>query len=149
MSRVTIEEVKALDAADPLRHKRDEFHIPDGVCYLDGNSLGLLPKAVKELIAETVSNEWGNSLIRAWNTHSWMDLPERVGAKIGKLIGAQEGSVVSVDTTSLNVAKAVSAGLSLNPGRKIILTDNGNFPTDIYMAQGVSDTLGQGHEVKV
>lgn len=149
MSRVTIDEVKELDVADPLRHKRGEFHIPEGVCYLDGNSLGLLPKAVKERVAETVANEWGNSLIRAWNNHNWMDLPERVGAKIGRLVGAEGGALVSVDTTSLNVAKAVSAGLSLNPERKVILTDNGNFPTDVYMAQGVADTLGQGHEVKI
>jgi len=149
MSRVTIEEMKALDAADSLRRKRDEFHIPDGVIYLDGNSLGLLPIAVKDRVAETVANEWGNSVIRAWNSHNWMDLPERVGAKIGKLVGAEDSALVAVDTTSLNVAKAVSAGLSLNPERKVILTDSGNFPTDIYMAQGVADMLSQGHEVKI
>ncbi|WP_394805272.1 kynureninase [Kordiimonas aquimaris] len=138
-----------MDAADPLRCKRAEFHVPEGVIYLDGNSLGLLPVSVKDRVAETVENEWGNSLIRAWNSHSWMDLPEKVGAKIAKLIGAEEGTVVSVDTTSLNVAKAVSAAMALNPERKVILTDNGNFPTDIYMAQGIADLVDKGHEVRI
>jgi len=147
--RITIAEIKGLDAADPLRHKRDEFHVPDGVCYLDGNSLGLLPLAVKERVATVVAEEWGDSLIRAWNTHKWMDLPEGVGKKIGKLVGAEDGTIVACDSTSLNVAKAVSAGLSLNSGRRVILTDNGNFPTDVYMAQGVADTLGRNHEVKI
>ena len=137
------------DAADPLAHKRVEFHIPDGVIYLDGNSLGMMPLAVKERMATVVADEWGNSLIRGWNTHSWMDLPERVGNKIGRLIGAEPNSVVAVDSTTINVAKAVSAGLSLNSKRKVILTDNSNFPTDIYMAQGVADVLGQSHEVKI
>lgn len=147
--RLSLDEVKALDAADVLAEKRGEFSIPEGVIYLDGNSLGVLPTAVKERMATTVAEEWGNSLIRAWNTHSWMDLPERVGAKIGKLVGADEDALVAVDTTSLNVAKAVSAGLSLNPERKVILSDNGNFPTDLYMAQGVADLLKQGHELKI
>ena len=148
-NRMTIDEAREMDAADPLRCKRKEFHVPEGVIYLDGNSLGLLPVAVNERVAATVADEWGNSLIRAWNTHSWMDLPEMVGAKIANLIGAEEGTVVSVDTTSLNVAKAVAAGLSLNPARKVILTDNGNFPTDVYMAQGIVDMLDSGHEVKI
>nr|WP_262695686.1 kynureninase [Kordiimonas aquimaris] len=148
-SEMTNDDAKAMDAADPLRCKRAEFHVPEGVIYLDGNSLGLLPVSVKDRVAETVENEWGNSLIRAWNSHSWMDLPEKVGAKIAKLIGAEEGTVVSVDTTSLNVAKAVSAAMALNPERKVILTDNGNFPTDIYMAQGIADLVDKGHEVRI
>lgn len=149
VERLSLEEVKSLDRADPLGHKRDEFCIPEGLIYLDGNSLGALPKAVKKRLASTVETEWGNSLIRAWNSHQWMELPAKAGDKIGQLIGAGKGTVIAADTTSLNVAKAVSAGLELNPGRRVILTDNGNFPTDVYMAQGVADTLGKGHQLKI
>lgn len=147
--QISIDELTALDQTDLLREKRGEFSLPDDLIYLDGNSLGVLPTAVKQRLADTVEIEWGQSLIRAWNTHSWMELPNRVGDKIGALIGAEQGAVVATDTTSLNVAKAVSAGLALNPKRKVILTDNGNFPTDVYMAQGVADTLDKGHEVKI
>ena len=147
--RLSFDEVQQLDQKDPLRHKRAEFSIPEGLIYLDGNSLGVLPKAVKERVASVVETEWGNSLIRAWNTHQWMDLPGKVGDKIAQLVGAEPSAVISADTTSLNVAKAVSAGLALNPARRVILTDNGNFPTDVYMAQGVADTLGKGHHLKI
>ncbi len=149
MSRLSIEQLEKLDLEDPLRKKRAEFLIPEGLIYLDGNSLGVLPRAVKKRLVSTVETEWGNSLIRAWNTHQWMELPSKVGDKIGLLIGAEKGAVIATDTTSLNVAKAVSAGLALNPDRRVILTDNGNFPSDVYMAQGVADTLGKGHELKI
>jgi len=146
---LSIEYPETLDQADVLGYKRAEFSIPDGLIYLDGNSLGVLPTAVKQRLADTVEIEWGESLIRAWNTHRWMELPNLVGDKIGALIGAEQGAVAATDSTSLNVAKAVSAGLSLNPARKVILTDNGNFPTDVYMAQGVVDALDKGHEVRI
>lgn len=149
IDQISIDDLTGLDQADLLGDKRDEFSIPDDLIYLDGNSLGVLPTAVKQRLASTVEVEWGESLIRAWNTHAWMELPIRVGDKIGSLIGAEQGAVTATDTTSLNVAKAVSAGLSLNPTRKVILTDNGNFPTDVYMAQGVVDTLDKGHQVKI
>lgn len=142
-------DVLALDAQDPLRDKRRAFHVPEGLRYLDGNSLGLLPLSVKHRIADVVAKEWGNSLIRAWNSHNWMDLPMTVGNKIGRLVGAEKDALVCADSTSINVAKALSAALALNPGRKTILTDSGNFPTDIYMAEGLTNLLGNGHTVKI
>ena len=137
------------DLIDSLRHKKDAFQIPEGVIYLDGNSLGVLPKHVPARVTEVVQQEWGTSLIRAWNTHSWIDLPLRTGERIGKLIGAPKGTVVACDSTSVNVFKVLSAALSLRPGRKVILSDNGNFPTDLYVASGLRDLLAQGHELKI
>lgn len=137
------------DQIDSLRHKKDAFQIPEGVIYLDGNSLGVLPKHVPARVAEVVQQEWGTSLIRAWNTHSWIDLPLRTGERIAKLIGAPKGTVVACDSTSVNVFKVLSAALSLRPDRKVILSDNGNFPTDLYVASGLKDLLAQGHELRI
>jgi len=137
------------DLNDVLRHKKDAFQIPEGVIYLDGNSLGVLPKHVAGRVADVVTQEWGESLIRAWNTHSWIDLPLRTGDRIGRLIGAPAGSVVACDSTSVNVFKVLSAALSLKPDRKVILSDNGNFPTDLYVASGLKELLGRGHELKI
>lgn len=137
------------DLQDVLKHKRDAFLIPDGVIYLDGNSLGVLPAHVPDRVAKAVREEWGNSLIRAWNTHSWIDLPQRTGDRIGRLIGAPSGTVVACDSTSVNVFKVLSAALSLRPERKVILSDNGNFPTDLYVASGLTELLAQGHELKI
>ncbi len=142
-------EVETLDAQDPLRHKRAAFHLPEGVIYLDGNSLGVLPKAVPARMAETVTAEWGDSLIRGWNAHGWIDLPARVGDKIARLIGAAPGTVVAADSTSINVFKMLSAALALRPDRKVILSDRGNFPTDLYVAQGLRDLLAAGHELRI
>jgi len=137
------------DATDPLAHKRAEFEVPKGVIYLDGNSLGCLPRAVTDRMQHVVTHEWAQSLIRGWNDHSWIDMPSRVGARIGKLIGAPAGSVVAADSTSINLVKALSAGLQMRPGRKVILSDTGNFPADLYMAQGLLRGLGQGHELRL
>lgn len=137
------------DQTDVLKSKRDAFQIPDGVIYLDGNSLGVLPKNVPDRIADVVREEWGTSLIRAWNTHSWIDLPGRTGDRIARLIGAQKGTVVACDSTSVNVFKVLSAALSLRPERKVILSDNGNFPTDLYVASGLKQLLDKGHELKI
>lgn len=137
------------DLNDDLRHKKDAFLIPEGVIYLDGNSLGVLPKHVPERVSEVVREEWGSSLIRAWNTHSWIDLPLRTGDRIGRLVGAPEGTVVACDSTSVNVFKVLSAALSLRPERKVILSDNGNFPTDLYVASGLKELLSRGHELKI
>ncbi|WP_420412108.1 kynureninase [Roseibium sp.] len=137
------------DKNDVLRTKKDAFKIPEGVIYLDGNSLGVLPKNVPARIAEVVEKEWGASLIKSWNEHSWIDLPVRVGNRIGRLIGAPEGSVVACDSTSVNVFKVLAAALSLRPDRKVILSDNGNFPTDLYVASGLKDLLNSGHELKI
>ncbi|CTQ52482.1 Kynureninase [Roseibium album] len=137
------------DLNDVLKAKKDAFQIPDGVIYLDGNSLGVLPKNVPARLQQVVTEEWGSSLIRAWNTHSWIDLPGRTGDRIAKLIGAPDGSVVACDSTSVNVFKVLSAALSLCPDRKVILSDSGNFPTDLYVASGLKELLDKGHELKV
>lgn len=139
----------ALDTDDVLAPKRKEFSLPDGVIYLDGNSLGVLPAHVPARMQKVVETEWGQSLIRGWNEHDWIDLPQRVGNRIGRLIGAPEGTVVACDSTSLNVFKVLAAALALRPERKVILSDNGNFPTDLYVAQGLRDLLDKGHELRV
>jgi kynureninase len=137
-----------LDAADPLAARRALFHIPAGRIYLDGNSLGALPKSVMPRVRKVIEHEWGNDLITSWNTHDWIDLPARVGSKIGRLIGAPPGTVVVADSTSINLFKALSAALRLVPGRRVILSDNGNFPTDLYVAQGLVRLLGGGYTLK-
>jgi len=124
------------------------FHLPEGVIYLDGNSLGPLPKAAAARIARTVTQEWGDLLIRGWNAAGWMDLPARLGDRIGRLIGAPEGTVVLGDTLSIKVYQALAAALELNPGRRVILSDTGNFPSDLYMADGLVRTLGRGYELR-
>ena len=116
--------------------------------YLDGNSLGPLPKATPGRVAEVVAHEWGQSLIRAWNEHDWIGLPLRVGEKIGRIIGAEPGSTLVADSTSVNLFKLLAAALEARPGRRIILTEAGNFPTDLYMAQGLAALLRRGHEVR-
>ena len=134
----------ALDAADPLARHRDRFLLPEGVIYLDGNSLGPLPRGVAERVAQGVRAEWGESLIRGWNLHGWMDLPERVGDRIGRLIGAPPGTVTAGDSTSVNVFKLLAAALAMRPDRGVILSDAGNFPTDLYMAEGLLGLTGRG-----
>lgn len=124
------------------------FHIPADVIYLDGNSLGPMPKSAIERSRQTIEDQWGEMLIRGWNDANWMDLPGRVGSRIARLIGAPAGSVVMGDTLSIKVYQALASALELNPGRKVVLSDNGNFPTDLYMAQGLIDSLKQGHILK-
>ncbi|ADZ72006.1 kynureninase [Polymorphum gilvum] len=141
--------VHPLDAADPLSRKRAAFELPAGVIYLDGNSLGPLPAHVPERLAGVVRAQWGQSLIRAWNDHDWIDLPRRVGDRIARLVGAASGTVVAGDSTSVNLFKVLAAALALRPGRTVILSDTGNFPTDLYMAQGLRDLLARGHELRV
>jgi kynureninase len=133
-----------LDAADPLRGFRDRFALPDGVIYLDGNSLGALPRATGPRLAELVRAEWGGDLITSWNKHGWIDLPARVGDKIARLIGAAPGQVVVADSTSVNLFKLLSAALDLAQGRTVVLSDHGNFPTDLYIAQGLVAARGGG-----
>jgi len=133
----------ALDAADPLRGFRERFVLPESVIYLDGNSLGCLPKATAPRLAEVVKREWGEGLIGSWNSAGWVDAPGRVGDKIARLIGAGPGEVVACDSTSVNVFKALCAALSINPGRSTILSERGNFPTDVYMLQGLEALTGR------
>lgn len=136
-----------LDASDPLAGKRAAFHLPDGVIYLDGNSLGPLAHAVEQRMAAVVRQEWGGSLIRGWTAHDWIDLPLRLGDRIARLIGAPPGAVAVADSTSVNLAKCLAAALALRPGRKVIVSERENFPTDLYMAEGLIAGLGQGHEL--
>lgn len=149
MASLTRDDLAARDAADALAPFRDLFHLPDGVIYLDGNSLGPVPKAAPARIAEVVAHEWGESLIRAWNEHGWIDLPLRVGEKIGGLIGAAPGTTIVADSTSINLFKLLSAALALRPDRRTILTESRNFPTDLYIAQGLAGLLGRGHTVRM
>ena len=128
--------------------KKDLFEIPSGVIYLDGNSLGPLPKGVMERSSEVISREWGSELIRAWNSADWISLPKRVGDRVGKLIGAPAGSVATGDTLSIKVYQALAAALKMRPDRRAILSDNGNFPTDLYMAQGLISMIGKGYELR-
>jgi kynureninase len=128
---------------------RSFFHLPDGVIYLDGNSLGPLPVAAQERITDMLRAEWGEQLIRGWNSAGWMEQPRRVGDRVGRLIGAPPGTVVMGDTLSIKVYQAVASALQLNPSRRVILSDNGNFPSDLYMAQGLIDTLGRGYALRV
>ena len=125
------------------------FDLPAGVIYLDGNSLGPLPRAVAPRVEAAIRAEWGAMLITAWNKAGWMDLPERLGNRIGRLIGAEPGTVTLGDTLSIKVFQALDAALQLRPERRVILSDSGNFPTDLYMAQGLTGLLGQGYELRV
>jgi kynureninase len=125
------------DAADPLAGYRDLFTLPDGVIYLDGNSLGALPKATPEALRRVVEQEWGEGLIRSWNAAGWFEAAGRIGAKIAPLIGAGPGEVIACDSTSVNLFKLIAAALQMRPGRKVILSEPGNFPTDLYMIAGL------------
>lgn len=144
-----MQSAQTLDDSDPLATVRGRFHLPQGVVYLDGNSLGPLPHGVVQRVTDTITAQWGASLIRGWNDHGWMDLPGRVGDRIAALIGAGPGTVVAADSTTVNVAKVISAALRLRPDRRVVLSDSGNFPTDLYVTQGVLDAMGQGHQLRV
>ena len=143
----SLNDARQMDAADPLATCRAQFHIPDGTIYLDGNSLGVLPHAVKGRVADAVSKEWGEGLIRSWNDAGWVDLPYRIGARSARLIGAEENCVVATDSTSVNLFKTLSAALALRPGRRRIITEERNFPTDNYIAEGVIRQCGGQHEL--
>jgi kynureninase len=149
MPNLTRAECAARDAADPLRPFRDRFHLPPGLIYLDGNSLGPLPTTAPERLRAAVEQEWGEMLIRGWNSAGWYTLPRRLGDKIARLIGAAPGEVVVADSTSINLFKVLSAALRLRPGRRVILSEPENFPTDLYMAQGLIAQLGGGHELRL
>lgn len=137
-----------LDAADPLSRFRDEFELPEGLIYLDGNSLGPPPKAVAARLADVVGREWGRDLIRSWNLNGWMDAPLRAGGKVAALIGAQPHEVAVADSTTLNLFKLAAGALSLRPGRKVLLTPADNFPTDLYALEGLAG-LVPGLELRI
>jgi len=137
----TLAEARAADAADPLRPLRERFHLPEGLVYLDGNSLGPLPKAAAARLDEVVGEEWGEQLIRSWNSRDWIGAPQRIGAKIAPLIGARPNEVIVTDSTSVNLFKLLVAAAGLSD-RKTLLSEAGNFHTDLHIASGVADLLG-------
>jgi len=128
--------VRSWDASDPLRTFRERFDLPPNVVYLDGNSLGALPRATKQRIAAVVADEWGIGLIRSWNDADWIRAPRRVGDKIAGLIGAAPGEVIVADSTSANLFKLITAALAARPGRRELLSEPGNFPSDLYVIEG-------------
>ncbi|SEW18666.1 Kynureninase [Cognatiyoonia koreensis] len=125
------------------------FDIPNGVIYLDGNSLGPLPKAVPAQVEKAMQSEWGGQLIKGWNTCGWMAQPGLVGNRTARLIGADDGSVMMGDTLSIKVFQALAAALKLRPDRRVILSDSGNFPSDLYMAEGLIDTVANDYDLKI
>ncbi len=154
---VTRDDCLALDRADPLAAHRKAFALPDGVIYLDGNSLGAVPRATSARVREVIEREWGDGLIRSWNAARWIEAPRRVGAKIARLIGAQPHEVICADSTSVNVFKTLAAALRLQAARpqvrarerRVVLSERGNFPTDLYIAQGLLALLGDRYELKL
>ena len=142
----TRHDCQQLDLQDPLRELRDQFVIPSGLIYLDGNSLGMLPKATAARVAEVVAQEWGQGLIRSWNGAGWVDLPQRLGDKIAAMVGAGPGEVVATDSTSINLYKVLSAAMSIAqqdaPARQRVLSERSNFPTDLYIAQALCRERG-------
>ena len=142
MTDALLNKAREYDRADPLGEYRARFDLPEGVIYLDGNSLGALPRATPERLAHVVRGEWGEGLIRSWNPDenggaSWIDLPQRLGAKIAPLVGAAAHEVIAADSTSVNLFKLIAAALAMRPGRRVILSEPGNFPTDLYMIAGL------------
>lgn len=133
---------EAMDASDPLAHARGRFVLPDGIVYLDGNSLGALPASVPQRIAGVVAREWGSDLIRSWNTNDWIGLPARIAARIAALIGADADEVAVADSTSVNLFKLAAAAVCHAP-RRVVVSERGNFPTDLYVLQGLENLLGE------
>ena len=140
----TLADCRALDAQDPLRALRDLFFLPEGTIYLDGNSLGVMPRSAPARVAEVVTQEWGTDLIQSWNKHGWFAQPKKVGDKIARLIGAEPGTVVATDSTSVNLYKVLFAALSQqkNSGRKLVVSERSNFPTDLYIAEALCQQHG-------
>ena len=142
----TLSDCHARDARDPLRPLRELFTLPAGVIYLDGNSLGPLPRATAARVAQAVTAEWGEGLIRSWNTAGWFEQPRRLGDRIARLVGAGPGEVVATDTTSVNLFKVLSAALSMAaedaPGRRVVVSERNNFPTDLYIAEALCRERG-------
>ena len=134
----TLAQAKAMDSNDPLRHLRDAFFLPQGVTYLDGNSLGPLPLAVSEHVNQVITAQWGHGLITSWNQHNWIHLPQKVGDRIGQLIGAAPGQTLCCDSISVNLFKVLSVALQRFSG-SVVLSSEDNFPTDLYMVEGLRD----------
>jgi kynureninase len=136
VSMTSREDCVARDFGDPLRGFRDRFVVPEGLIYLDGNSLGLMPRAAAGVLNRTIEQEWGHDLIRSWNSAGWFDMPLRLGDRIGALIGAAPGQTVVCDTTSINLYKAIHAAIGLRPDRNVVIAEDESFPTDLYIVEG-------------
>jgi kynureninase len=143
---VTLDEARQLDTSDPLAFARERFRLPDGIIYLDGNSLGALPKNAPAALAETAEHQWGGDLIASWNKHGWIDWPSRIAAKLAPMTGANPSELLIADSTSVSLFKLLAAATRARPGRKIIVAQQANFPTDLYVAQGLARM--QGMELK-
>jgi len=139
---MTSDEARQLDSADPLAFARERFRLPDGVIYLDGNSLGALPVAATSALADTADRQWGNDLIASWNKHGWIDWPTRIAARLAPIVGAKPSELLIADSTSVCLFKILAAAARARPGRKTILSQRRNFPTDLYVAQGLAGMLG-------
>ena len=139
---MTLEEAQHLDADDPLVFAREQFRLPRGIIYLDGNSLGALPAAAPAALAQTAEGQWGNDLIASWNKHCWIDWPMRIAAKLAPIVGAKPNELLIADSTSVCLFKLLAAAAHARPGRKAILSQKRNFPTDLYVAEGLADMLG-------
>jgi len=139
---ITLDDVRALDASDPLAEFRQRFLVPPGVIYLDGNSLGALPASVPGRMDQMIRQEWGVDLIRSWNSNDWINAPRRLGAKIASLIGAKANEVIAGESTSVSIFKALTSCLQLTSERSVILSEFGNFPTDAYMMEGLAALSG-------
>lgn len=152
-SVLSLAECISADASDPLREVRHEFDIPEGVLYFDGNSLGARPRSAEACAERVLREEWGTGLIRSWNTAGWFDLPVRLGDKLAPLIGAGTGQVAVTDSTSINLFKALASSLTIaeqtHPTRRVIVSERDNFPTDLYMAEGIIRFLDRGYELRL
>ena len=139
---MTRDEARQLDTVDPLALTRERFRLPEGIIYLDGNSLGALPRSAPERLAETAERQWGDDLITSWNKHGWIDWPMRIAAKLAPIVGAQPGELLIADSTSVCLFKLIAAAIRARPDRRTVLTQQRNFPTDLYVVQGLADMLG-------
>ena len=146
MNNLTREDFIKLDTLDPIKKVREEFALPKDVIYFDGNSLGPLPKNTIKSLDSVIQREWGNGLIRSWNDENWINLPRNLGNQIAPLIGAKEGEVIVVDSTSVNLFKVLSSALMLNGNRKVIVSEAVNFPSDLYILEGVNNMFGESYE---
>lgn len=138
---MTLDEARKLDAADPLRPMRGRFALPDGIIYLDGNSLGALPRTTSAHMSEVIERQWGKDLITSWNKHGWIEWPTRIAAKLSPIVGADPNELLIADSTTVCLFKLLAAAVAARPGRSTVLTEEGNFPTDLYAAQGLAGLL--------
>ncbi len=149
MNKMKLADLKHLDKQDPLSKYREEFFLPKNTIYFDGNSLGPVPKKTIKNLNKTINEEWGKDLINSWNKANWINLPQALGDKIAPLLGAKSGEVVVVDSTSLNLFKVLTSALRLNKNRKKVVSESTNFPSDLYILEGVNGMLNNHYECQL